>query len=230
VELFHVRWKEIPQNATLVIGFSGWGNIGHLVMNHLVETLPVQSVGFFGSTSWFHKGRLETPMTLYRYDQEERSYLLLCPRVVFPVVGEEAVQSDFWELLVDDMLSIESLERVVILAGLREETRSFGSKDWLALVPTRDYEEKYELERTLEEHLSMVGPLSIALIMATAHKIPALALLGYCGTFQSDYDAAKVVLKALEEYTGLQVKKDFVEEFDSGFITEPEAEDLEDFV
>lgn len=230
MELFHVRWEEIPQNATLIMGFSGWGNLGHLIMNHLVETLPVESVGFFGSTSWFHKGRLETPMTLYRYDQGAHKYLLLCPRVMFPVVGEEAVQSDFWELIVDDMLSIEALERIIILAGLREDTRSFGSKEWLALVPTRDYEAKYGLKRSLEDHLSMVGPLSITLVMATAKKVPAVALLGYCGTYQSDYDAAMVVLGALEEYTGLNVQKTYVEEFDNSFITDTTVEDLEDFV
>ncbi len=228
MELFHVRWEEMPENATLIMGFSGWGNIGHLVMNHLVETLPVKPIGYFGSTSWFHEGRLETPITLYQYDQEGSAYLLLCPRVMFPIVGEEAVQSDFWEMLVEDMLSIEGLERVIYIAGLREDTRGFGSKEWLATVPTRDYINKYEINRTLEEHLSMVGPLSLTLLMATAEKVPALALLGYCGTYQSDYDATKIVLGALEKYTGLRANQDQVIEFDSSFIHQP-VEEIDDF-
>lgn len=211
------------------MGFSGWGNLGHLVMNHLAEVLPVKPVGFFGNSTWYHKGRLEASMTLYQYIQGKQKYLFLCPRVIFPVVGEEALQSEFWELLVEDMLSIEGLEKVIIIAGLREETRSFGNKDWVALIPTRDYQEKFGIKRSIENHLSMVGPLSVTLMKATADKVPALAILGYCGTYQTDYVAAKVVLKALEEYVGLRVGREQIIEFDTSFITEP-IEDLEDFI
>lgn len=229
MELFHVRWEDIPKNATLIMGFSGWGNLGHLVMNHLAEVLPVEPVGFFGNSTWYHKGRLEAPMTLYQYIQSEQKYLFLCPRVMFPVVGEEALQSEFWELLVEDMLSIEGLNQVIIIAGLREETRTFGNKDWVALIPTRDYQEKFGIKRSLENHLSMVGPLSVTLMKATADKVPALAILGYCGTYQADYVAAKVVLGALEEHAGLRVGREHIIEFDASFIAEP-IEDLEDFI
>lgn len=189
----------------------------------------MEPVGFFGNSTWYHKERLEAPMTLYQYIQGEQKYLLLCPRVMFPVVGEEALQSEFWELLVEDMLSIEGLERVIIIAGLREETRSFGNKDWVAVIPTRDYQEKFGIKRSLENHLSMVGPLSVTLMKATADKVPALAILGYCGTYQADYVAAKVVLEALEEYAGLRVGREHIIEFDTSFIAEP-IEDLEDFI
>ena len=48
----------IDANTTVILGFSGYGSVGTSVLNHLVEVLDVNSVGFWGTISWFHRGNL----------------------------------------------------------------------------------------------------------------------------------------------------------------------------
>ena len=63
----------VDSDTTVVLGFSGYGSVGTAVLNHIVEEQQVDSIGFWGTMSWFHKGNLEAPITIYKLNVKSKN-------------------------------------------------------------------------------------------------------------------------------------------------------------
>ena len=211
----------VDSNTTVVLGFSGYGSVGTSVLNHLVEELDVQSVGFWGTLSWFHKGNLETPITVYKLeiksDDEKEKFILITSRLPIPVIGYEALPDAFWKWLSSEILSWDA-KRYIVIGGLREEVRNSSDDSWVTLIPTQEYTEKFGTKRTFRDDLSIKGPISFLLTEGTAFNYPILAILSYCNTYDVDIDAASMALKELETHLNLDLKSDSIAEFDASFL------------
>ena len=98
----------INSNTTVILGFSGYGSVGTTVLNHIIEKLNVTSIGFWGTISWFHKGILETPITIYKLDIKSKdkteNFILVTSRLPIPVVGYNALPDAFWKWLSQEIL------------------------------------------------------------------------------------------------------------------------------
>ncbi len=211
----------VDSNTTVVLGFSGYGSVGTSVLNHLVEELDVQSVGFWGTISWFHKGNLETPITVYKLDvnsdDEKEKFILITSRLPVPVIGYEALPDAFWKWLSNEILSWDA-KRYIVIGGLREEVRNSSDDSWVTLIPTQEYTKKFGTKRTFRDDLSIKGPISFLLTEGTAFNYPILAILSYCNTYDVDIDAASMALKELETHLNLDLKSKSIAEFDSSFL------------
>ena len=205
----------------MILGFSGYGSVGTTVLNHIVERLKVESIGFWGTVSWYHNGNLETPITIYKLDAKskdtEEKFVLVTSRLPIPVVGYNALPDAFWKWLSQELLSWNA-KRYVIVGGLREDVRNSSDDSWTTLIPTRKYTEIYGTQRTFKDDLTIKGPISFLLTEGTAYNLPVLGVLSYCNTYDIDLDAAQMALKDLEKQLDLDLTSSQIEEFDFSFL------------
>ncbi len=211
----------IDSNTTVIVGFSGYGSVGTTVLNHIIEKLQIESIGFWGTMSWFHKGILETPITIYNLDvkskDEKENFVLVTSRLPIPVVGHNALPDAFWKWLSQEILSWKA-KRYVIIGGLREDIRNSSDDSWTTLIPTKEYTEIYGTKRTFKDDLTIKGPISFLLTEGTAYNLPVLGILSYCNTYDIDLDAALMALKDLEKQLELDLDSKEIEEFDLSFL------------
>ncbi|MHA1302746.1 MAG: PAC2 family protein [Candidatus Heimdallarchaeaceae archaeon] len=215
----------IDENTTVIIGFSGFGSVGRLAVNHIVETFDVKAIGYWGPVSWFHNGRLESPVTIYQLnlksDDPNEKFILISSRLNVPVIGYNALPDIFWKLLSKEILSWKA-KRYIAIGGLREEIRESSDSSWVALIPSPRYTKLYGTQRTFKDHLSIKGPISYLLMESTAFSYPTLAVLSYCNTFDADIEAALIALKELETHLNIDLKSQNLNLFDFSFI-EPDS-------
>ncbi|MFV2015983.1 MAG: PAC2 family protein, partial [Candidatus Heimdallarchaeota archaeon] len=196
----------------VIIGFSGFGNVGYLSLTHLVETVDVTSIAFWGNSSWYHKGRLESLLTVYEHASSKT--IIVLPRLPVHV---STVPQKYWDELAREILGWK-LKEYIIIGGLREETRHFGSVDWAAYAPTPKWQSKYDHKRNLLDKLPMIGPLSSFMTIGTTLDLPVLGLLAYC-ELEEDPSAAMIAVKELEKLTGIEIpSKNQLVRFDFSFV------------
>lgn len=218
---FNINTDYIDEETTVILGFSGYGSVGNVVLNHLIETLPVTSIGFWGSISWFHQGNLETPITIYTLDgnstRNKGKIVLVASRLPVPVVGYNALPDTFWKWLSEEILSWKA-KRYIVIGGLREDIRKTTDEEWTSLIPTPLYTELYGTQRTFKDQQTIKGPLNFLLTEGTAFQQPVLAILSYCNTYDIDIDASVLALKELEKIIGDNLHSEKLVEFDSSFL------------
>ena len=211
----------IDSNTTVIVGFSGYGSVGTNVLNHIVEGLNVESIGFWGTLSWFHNGNLESPITLYQLeaksDDPEEKFVLVTSRLPIPVVGHYALPDAFWKWITQEILSWQA-KRYIIIGGLREDVRNSTDDSWVTLIPTKKYTELFGTNRTFRDDLSIKGPISFLLAEGTAYRYPVLSILSYCNTYEIDLDASLLALKELEKILHIDLESKEIREFDFSFL------------
>lgn len=212
---------KIDSDTTVILGFSGYGSVGTTVLNHIVEGLKVESIGFWGNLSWFHNGNLESPITMYelnvKSDDPKEKFVLVTSRLPIPVVGYNALPDAFWKWITQEILSWEA-KRYIIIGGLREDVRNSSDDSWVTLIPTKKYTELFGTNRSFRDDLSIKGPISFLLAEGTAYRFPILSILSYCNTYEIDLDASLLALKELEKLLNLVLKSQEIQEFDYSFL------------
>lgn len=196
----------------VIVGFSGFGNVGYLSLTHLVETVDMTSIAFWGNSSWYHKNRLESLLTVYEHASSKT--IIVLPRLPIHV---NTVPQKYWDELVREILGWK-LKEYIIIGGLREETRHLGSVEWAAYVPTPKWQQMHEHKRSLMDKLAMIGPLSSFITNGITLDLPVLGLLAYC-ELEEDPSAAMVVVNEIEKLTGIEIpNKTQLVHFDFSFI------------
>ena len=196
----------------VLIGFSGFGNVGYLTLTHLVETLDLESIAFWGNSSWYHRGNIESLLTVYKHKQSKT--IIVLPRIPIHV---STISQRYWDQLAQDVLNWNCAKYIVV-GGLREETRTIKSGEWAALVPTPNWTENFGDKRTFGDHLAMIGPLSSFLILGTALNLSVLGLLAYCN-FEEDPEAALFAVTKIENLCNMTIsQKNHLQRFDYSFI------------
>ncbi len=209
---FKMLKGKIPRDYQVLIGFSGYGNVGFLSVNHLVEQLELETIGMWGKTIWYYIGRLESIVTLYAH--HESKTLLLVSRYPFHVTH---VPHEEWEEMTLEVLSW-GCKAYYIIAGLREETRSATSTDWVAYAPTPAFTKSHGIAPSMEEKLTMIGPLATFLSIGTSLNLKVLGLLIYCN-FDEDPESALIGLREIEKFTNIKIpNKDRLVTFDWEFL------------
>ncbi len=220
--------KEI-KDYQVIIGFSGFGNVGYLALTHLVEVLNVNTIAFWGSSSWYHKGRLESILTVYQH--KESKTIFVVPRIPVHITN---IPQKYWDEFAEEIL-IWRCRRYIIIGGLKEDTRSPNSLEWAGYVTTPEWERQFDEKRTMRDHLAMIGPLSSFLTLGTAIQLPVLGLLAYCN-FEEDPEAALLAVKEIVKFCKIDhANTEKLQRFNFTFIpaiqlplSVDESEDTED--
>ena len=196
----------------VIIGFSGFGNVGYLSLTHLIETLDLKSIAFWGHTTWFHKNRLESLLTVFEH--EETKTILIAPRLPIHVT---TIPQRYWDALATEILAW-NCKKYFIIAGLREETRNTTSREWAAYVTTPLWEQKYSPKKNLRDRLAMIGPLSSFISLGTSLDQAVLGILAYCN-YEEDPESAINVLKEIERLCNFPVEiNGALSRFDFSFV------------
>jgi len=203
---------EIFEDYQMLVGFSGFGNVGYLSLTHLVESLDLSTVAFWGNSSWYHRGNIESVLTIYKHEPSKT--IIVLTRLPIHV---STVPQRFWDQLASDLL-LWNCSKYIIVGGLREDTRRLGSTSWAAFVPTPSWTEHFGDERTFGDQLAMIGPLSSFLLRGTALQLPVLGLLAYCN-YEEDPEAALFAVREITKLCGIDLPSaSHLERFEYSFI------------
>lgn len=212
MEFLRLNKKALPKKATVITGFTGFGNVGYRVITHLVETMELESIGYWGMTSWYYKNRIESIFTVYK--SVKKPLIIVAPRVLIPVT---ASHPSLWDQLSRDILNIPA-QRYIVIGGLREITRPKGDSSWAAYVVTPQYQNTYHKETTFGEKLAMIGPLSNLITNGSAMGKAVMGLLMYCND-EDDIEASQLALREINQLLDLELPQDIpLQEFDYSFI------------
>lgn len=204
----------------VVIGFSGFGNVGYLSLSHFIEKLDLVTISMWGGSSWYYKNNLESIITAYKHEMSKTIFVL--PRLPIHV---SSISIRFWDQLVMDILNWNA-KKYIVIGGLRELKRDVVSKQWAEYALNQSWKKKFKEVHTFGDKLAMIGPLSSFLMKGTIMDIPVMGLLVYCND-EEDPEASLMAVNELNSICKLKLKKtDELFEFDYSFIPGGEISEL----
>ncbi len=192
-----INLKKKPENPTIIVGFPGFGLIGPITTEFLMNHLDVETIGGFefeelSPTVAVHEGELINPMSL-NYCEENN---LIIIHTILSVKGHGWKVAD--EVI--DLLDELNGEEIISLEGVN----SFSSEEDLETFYFNNFEEEKSFEtedvEQLEESVVM-GP-SAALLLKCS-KVSCF--FAETHTKLPDSKASASVVKALDQYLGLDI-------------------------
>ncbi len=215
--------KEKYEGANLVTGFMGFGFVGILSTEYLVEKLDMVKVGFFvtkyipDQVSYSERYSLELPFELYYY--EKANVLVLLNRWI----PHEVEKFRYAQYVVKWAKKV-GVKAIYGLGGLDSSFKEDPSET-LRWVKTSYYREPLPKAKPMVGGLKVVGPLAHLLIAAETERYPMLALLPYCESAnRQDPRASAIGLTELAKLIGLEV--DVSDLFQKAETMEKEIEKL----
>lgn len=181
--------KSKPQNPTVIQGFPGFGLIGTIAVEFLIEHLKAVPIGEFAyddlpATVAIHQGKLVKPMEVF-YAKKEN--LVLVHTILAPK-GKE------WEVanLIVDMAKKLKAKKIVSLEGVMspdgDKVYSYGEKALEKFAPP------------LQESIIMGVTAAIM-----AHYPKVACLFAESHSQLPDSKAAAKIIEVLDKYLGLKV-------------------------
>ncbi|NTV24365.1 MAG: proteasome assembly chaperone family protein [Nanoarchaeota archaeon] len=204
-----------PTNPIVVSGFPGFGLIGTITTEFLIEHLQAEKIGSFfydelPATVAIHKGKLVDPMGVF-YAKEANLVIL---HTILNSVGQE------WKLTnsILEMAKTMDVKEIVSIEGVSSPQVTESQKVYYF---TNDPVKEEALAKQGIEPLreSIIVGVSGALMLRS--KCPLTCFFGETKSELPDSKAASNIIKALDAYLGLKV--DYApllkqaEEFESKF-------------
>lgn len=189
-----------PKNVTIVSGFPGFGMVGTIATEFLIEHLDTQHIGRviidkMPAVLAIHEGQLIEPLAIYH----NKDFNLLIVHSIFGQPGTEWKVSEAILQLAKqlDAKEIVSLEGVGT-SGESEESRAFY------FTTNKDKEAK--LKGTKMDKLSegIIMGVTSALMMQ-ADNLPITCIFAETHTNLPDSKAAAKIIEALDSYLNLSI-------------------------
>lgn len=191
-----------PKNPTIIEGFPGFGLIGTIVTEFLLDHLEVESIGLIGSKDLpaivaIHEGKVVQPIEIFY----NKKYNLVILHVVTSVNGLE------WELsqTVIDLAKQLNAKEIVSIEGVgssapSETTRTF----YYSNVPVSRKKFEHAKIPQLKEGIVM-GVTGTLLLKAKTFKQPFSCVFAEAHSNLPDSYAAAKVIEVLDKYIGLNI-------------------------
>ncbi|UXD21094.1 carboxylate-amine ligase [Ignicoccus pacificus DSM 13166] len=202
----YVPLKDAPTNFegyVLVTGFMGFGYVGYLATEYLVNKLNMRKVGFFitkylpDQVSYSERNGLELPFELYL---DEKNKLLVLLNRWIPHEVERFRYADYvvrWSIK-------HGIVKVYGLGGLDKSFKEEPSET-LRWIKTSAYEGPLPDAKPMPEGLKVVGPLAHLLASSEIRGLPMLALLPFCESSRQDPRASATGIVELAKLLNIQV-------------------------
>lgn len=197
--------KSRIKDKVLVIGFHGFGGVGHLTVKHLVKELKASHIGdiifegmppFVASDPDAQKTKMLTlPMPI----MESKDFILITPE--FPL--RENYEHVCKEIA---LWAIENLREAILVGGLDAKVK-YPKDDRVRIAYTSSFLEKFEKlpGKPLERGIFIVGPLAILLTYFEVYNFPALTVLPYASRDTIDLRATAKAVRFIARLYGLKV-------------------------
>ncbi len=183
------------EDSILITGFHGIGMTGYIAINHLLNALKAERIGYVQTRStppFVSVGgdQLLTPFEIYKWDR------FVFVRSEFPPHRSE--ENEFSRKIAEWVVE-KRFKEATLIGGLDRRFRS-GPED-LKIVPTKTYMDKNQAIRDLllERGLYVTGPLALMLTTFEMCNFPAVAILPYASRDIPDPRAAAVAIKKICE-------------------------------
>ncbi len=204
-----VRFVKLPnfpeslEGAKLITGFMGFGYVGFLSTEYLVDKLGMRKIGYFvtkylpDQVSYSEKRSLELPFEVY-FD-EKNNLLVLLNRWI----PHEVERFRYTEYVVK-WAKKNGVEAIYGLGGL---DKSFKEKaeEMLRWVKTTYYKGPLPNAKPMPEGLKVIGPLALMLAAAEINEFPMLALLPFCESSRQDPRASAIGIVELSKLLNIEI-------------------------
>ncbi|MGM5481614.1 MAG: proteasome assembly chaperone family protein [Nanobdellota archaeon] len=186
-----VKLTKKPEGATLIEGFPGFGLVGTIVTEHLMENLKCEKIGELvyddlPATVAIHKGELIHPMSIY-YNEK---YNVVILHAILDIKGKEwdvadAVKEIVEELKVKEVISLEGVS-----SQGNEDVFCFNSKEF-----------EKQGAKPIEE--SVIMGVTAALLI---RGLPVKCLFAETHSAMPDSGAAAKIIEHLDKYVGFNLE------------------------
>lgn len=194
-----IKLTKKPQNPTLIEGFPGFGLIGTITTEFLIEHLKAEKIGSFyyddlPATVAIHNEKLVDPMGVF-YDKK---YNLVILHTILNSTGLE------WQLAkkITKMCKDLKVKEIVSLEGVSSPSVTESKKVFFYTNKDKNKEKLVKLGMEPLKESIIVG-VSGALMLRS--KTPLTCLFAETRTDMPDSKAAANIIKSLDEYLNLKV-------------------------
>jgi len=188
-----------PKNVTLVEGFPGFGLIGTIAIEFLMDHLKTEKIGVvemdeIPAMIAIHQNKVIEPISIH-YNKEFNMVLIHAINVGKNLGWKLA---DMVEQLAKDL----SAKQIISLEGVGSPNPDSGRIFYYSTTNSNTSKRLEETAKPLMEGI-IVG--ATGALLAKQMKIPLLALFAEAKSGMPDSKAAAEIIKALDAYTGLKV-------------------------
>ncbi len=190
--------RKRPRRATIIEGFPGYGLVGSIVTNFLIDTLNMEPIGSLctekiPAVASIHKKDLRSPLGLY-YSKDLN---IIVSNVL---VSSREIEWDYARAIID--LSKElNIKRIISIEGIHSPTPK-GK----VYAFTNNSDEKERLQKKgfkfIDEGM-IIGPT--AALMLLTESTPIIGLFAETRSGIPDSRAAAEAIKAIDKYLGLKI-------------------------
>jgi len=191
-----IRLSKKPQKPTIIEGFPGFGLIGTITTEFLIEHLKAELIGEFiyeelPPTLAIHKEKIVNPMGIF-YDKKNNLVIL---HTILNVIGKE------WKVAeaVEDMAKKLKAKEIICIEGVSSPIPTNQSR--VFYYCKKDNKSLGKIAEPLKE--SIIMGVTAALMLRTG--IPLTCLLAETHSQLPDSKAAAKIIEALDKYIGLNV-------------------------
>lgn len=186
---------------TLITGFQGLGYVGSISVDHLINVLGAERIGFIETSYmppvvWVKREKIQLPYEIYEFKD------LVILRF------EGVPMNRMASLLMHEVVKWASenrVEKMILIGGLNISYRE-GEGDHVRFIANNIYEERYgKVKPIVQEGVQIVGPLALLLNYSEIYNVPAVALLAYADPDRIDPRGAANALKALSKIINIEV-------------------------
>ncbi|MFC1728191.1 proteasome assembly chaperone family protein [Nanoarchaeota archaeon] len=197
-----IKLLKKPKNPTIIEGFPGFGLIGTVVTEFLLDHLDVESIGTIVSKDIpamiaIHEGKVVSPIEIFY----NKKYNLVILHVVTSVVG---LEWDMAQTVIDLAKQLNAKELVSIegvgSANAIGDSRTF----YYSNVPAKRKKFEQIKINQLKEGIVM-GVTGTLLLKAKTFKQPLSCIFAETRSDLPDSKAAARVVQVLDSYLGLKV-------------------------
>lgn len=128
-------WKK-PKGATVIEGFPGFGLVGPIVTEYLIDHLETEQIGQFEydelpATIAIHEGKVINPMAIHY----SKKYNIIIMHTILSVKGKEWVFAKEISKMLEELKTKETicLEGVNVMEETKSEIFSYGNPEFVNL-------------------------------------------------------------------------------------------------
>lgn len=197
--MMQIQLTKKPKNVTLIEGFPGFGLVGTIATEYLLQHLKCEFIGSFWleempATVVVHESRFIPPIGLY-YNKE---YNIVIVHAISGTMGVEWMIADYINEIAKQMTAKE----IISIEGVGAATETEESQ---VFYYTTNQKKKEQLKKlgvnTLQEGI-IIGVTS-ALLLKT--KTDVIALFADTHSKLPDSKAAAKIIETLDKYLGLKI-------------------------
>ncbi len=206
---FYVDLGKTPQkfeNTVMVTGFMGFGLVGYITVDFLVNKLKPEKIGYIvtrlmpDQVSYSEERGLELPFEVYYLKREEGKSLVILHNRWIPHPLDRFAYARF----VVKWAKRRNVEALYAFGGLDNSYKEEPSER-LRWVKTSWYQGPLPEAKPMKGGLKVVGPLAHLLEAAEIWRLPALALLPFCESMRQDPRASAIGLEEFSKLVGLEL-------------------------